>query len=1100
MPSIESIRRVTVQYRSEGADKVRSDADSVAAAQTRMGAAADAASVTTEVASRRTLSAASAYDRLLAKIDPTVRQQQMLERATRTVDRAFSQAAISSTEHARTLDMLQTRYGAVSAAAQRSARDVQAAWRGLGDQGSRALENIEASRRLGSLSPGGQIIANENRRLRADQVQNLAFQASDVVSSLGSGSNLSTVAFQQGPQIAQVFGGPGGASVRGAFAQASEAASALAARVGVVGGAIGAATAVVGTGIAALSSYRDQQKELSLSLAGMGRASGTSVGQINAIAAASAGPAGLSVAAARDMAGEFASTGRIGSEMYARLLGAAKDYAATTRQDLPDATKALAAAFADPTAGAEKLNAQLGFLDAASQETIQRLDAQGNRLGAQRALFDAFAGSVEKADARLGFFSRQWQEFSRNTSNEFDQIGAFIDRGLGGGAAEERLKALQGQLDFRQRNRGTAGGLFDSLLGFDENQIRADIAKVQAEIDQAAQRSRTSDLAQRSREVNRIVQGANPEGEALKKAQDAATKIRTELGAGVIDPNGESRRTMEGFEASARRIAEDLRAGGTALADGLRRAQFDASQVGRTGLGRTSAEIEFEFANRQRTLEAQNLEPSKRFEQMQAMELERVTRLQTAQREATFTETGRSGLINRVPANLRQYYLDAASQTGVPLDLLLGVSYAESRFNPSAAANRNFPTSHAYGLMQLQPGTARELGVDPSDPRQNVLGGARYLRDRLDQANGDEALAYGLYHDGPGTSGNSAAARRAFAEVQRFRNMPTTGQEIAGDDARSRALDNENRLVQLNSQYLGRNGEALDAATRQQQLLNEAISQGREITPQLRDEFAKTAAAMASASRTLAGTRAGRDLEFERDQLGRDRYDQSAYSRARSAFGDTTSPQAQAFIGEARQNAMLSDARSTLTDAATGFATALSHGTSAASAFGNSLSRIGDKLIGGALDSIIGSAFRGGGGGLLGGLGSLLGFSGGGFTGYGGKYEPAGIVHRGEYVIDAATVGRLGRSTFDMMRGLPGYADGGFVDIANTRAPLAPVPVANANSASAKAGDTWMLDLRGSTLSEAQVHGAIVRAIQVNNSERDRTQYERQALARKSFG
>ncbi|MGN8096211.1 phage tail length tape measure family protein [Methylobacterium sp. 22177] len=1069
MPSIETIRRVTVQYSSQGADKVRADAEAVAAAQTRMGAAAEAASVTTEAASRRTLSVAGAYDRLLAKIDPTVRQQQLLERSTRTVDRAFEQAAISATEHARTLDLLQVRYGGVAAAAQRSARDIQAAWRGLGDQGAKVLENIEASRRLGALGgTGTAAAANENRRLRADQVQNLAYQASDIVSSLGSGSNLSTVAFQQGPQIAQVFGGPGGASLRGAFTQAGDAAAGLAARVGLVGGAVGVATAAIGTGIVALGAYRDQQKELSLSLAGMGRASGTTVGQINAIAAAAAGPAGLSVSAAREMAGEFASTGRIGSEMYGKLLGAARDYAVITRQELPDAAKALAEAFAAPAAGAETLNKQLGFLDAEAQENIQRLDAQGNRLGAQRALFEAFAGSVEKADARLGFFSRQWQEFSRNTSNEFDAIGAFIDRGLGGGAAEERLKALQGQLDFRQRNKGTAGGLFDSLLGFDENQIRADIAKVQAEIDQAAQRSRTTDLAQRSREVNRLVQGANPEGEALKKAQDAATKIRTDLAAGVIDPNGESRRTMEGFEASARRIAEDLRNGGSALADGLRRAQFDASQVGRSGLGRTSAEIEFEFADRQRKLEAQNLEPSKRFEQMQAMELERVTRLQTAQREASFSETGRSGLINRVPANLRQHYLDAASQTGVPLDLLLGVSYAESRFNPTAAANRNFPTSHAYGLMQLQPGTARELGVDPTDPRQNVLGGARYLRARLDQANGDEALAYGLYHDGPASSGTSAAARKAFAEVQRFRNMPTTGQEIAGDDARSRALENENRLVQLNSQYLGRNGEALDAATRQQQLLNDAISQGREITPQLRDEFAKTAAAMASATRTLAGTRAGRDLEFERDQLGRDRYDQGAFSRARSTFGDTTSPQAQAFIGEARQNAMLSDARTTLTDAATSFATSLSHGENAAKAFGSALSRIGDKILGGAIDSLIGSAFKSGGG-----LGSLLGFADGGFTGHGAKYEPAGIVHRGEYVIDAATVGRVGRGFFD---GLRGYADGGFVSMPATSGPVPPVPTAPAEGQGTPGQIAISIDARGAQ-GNAEVQAAIDRGV-----------------------
>lgn len=1098
MPTIETIRRIRIEQTSTGGAAVRAELQATVDAQQKLGVAVEAAGVVTETASRRTLSAAGAFDRLRASVDAGYRSQQAMERAQNLANRAFQQGATDAATYERTLGLIAARYNGVEQAAARAAQAQRQAWRDLSAEGSKVLDNIEASRKLGSIGSGGATAANENRRLRADQVQNLAFQASDVFSSLGSGSNLSTVAFQQGPQIAQVFGGPGGASLKGAFTQAGEAASGLAARVGLVGGAVGAATAILGTGIAALGAYRDQQKELALSLAGMGRASGTSVGEINTIAAASAGPAGLSVSAARDMAGEFASTGRIGAEMYGKLLSASKDYAFTTRQELPDAAKALAEAFAEPAKGADTLNKQLGFLDAEAQETIQRLDSQGNRLGAQRALFEAFAGAVEKADTRLGFFSRQWQEFSRNTSNEFDAIGSFVDRGLGGGDAEQRLKALQAQLDFRTRNKGAAGGLFDSLLGFDEGQIRSDIAKVQAEIDAAAERSRASGLAQRSLAVAKLVQGANPEGEALKRAQDSATKIRTELAAGVIDPSGESRRTMEGFEASARRIAEDLKAGGSAMADSLRRAQFDASQVGRSGLGRTTAGIEDEFAERQRKLEASNLEPSRRFEAMQAMELERVTRLQTAQREATLSETGRSGLINRVPANLRSLYLDAASQTGVPLDLLLGVSYAESRFNPQAAANKNFPTSHAYGLMQLQPGTARELGVDATDPRQNVLGGARYLRDRLDQANGDEALAYGRYHDGPGTSGTSAAARRAFADVQRFRNMPTTGQEIAGDDTRARALENENRLVQINSDFLGRNGQALDAATRNQQLLNEAIGQGRIITPQLRDEFAKTAAAMAGASARLASTRAGRDLEFERDQLGRDRYDQSAFSKARSAFGDTTSPEATAYISAARQNAALSDTRSTLTDAATGFATALSHGTSAASAFGDALTRIGDKLIGGAVDSIIGSAFKGG-GGLLGGLGSLFGFADGGFTGYGGKYEPAGIVHRGEYVIDAATVGRVGRGFFD---GLRGYADGGFVDIADTRAPLTAVPVANDQPS--QSSDQHFYDFRGSNLTRADAEHIAARVATVvtqrNNDEQRRTQFDRQRLDRKAFG
>lgn len=52
------------------------------------------------------------------------------------------------------------------------------------------------------------------------------------------------------------------------------------------------------------------------------------------------------------------------------------------------------------------------------------------------------------------------------------------------------------------------------------------------------------------------------------------------------------------------------------------------------------------------------------------------------------------------------------------------------------------------------------------------------------------------------------------------------------------------------------------------------------------------------------------------------------------------------------------------------------------------------------------------------------GFDRGGYTGHGGKYEPAGIVHRGEYVFDAAATSRIGLGALNRLRG---YSDGGFV-------------------------------------------------------------------------
>lgn len=55
---------------------------------------------------------------------------------------------------------------------------------------------------------------------------------------------------------------------------------------------------------------------------------------------------------------------------------------------------------------------------------------------------------------------------------------------------------------------------------------------------------------------------------------------------------------------------------------------------------------------------------------------------------------------------------------------------------------------------------------------------------------------------------------------------------------------------------------------------------------------------------------------------------------------------------------------------------------------------------------------------------NVRGYDDGGFTGPGGKFTPAGIVHKGEYVFDAATVRRIGVPTLERLRG---YADGGFV-------------------------------------------------------------------------
>jgi soluble lytic murein transglycosylase-like protein len=88
---------------------------------------------------------------------------------------------------------------------------------------------------------------------------------------------------------------------------------------------------------------------------------------------------------------------------------------------------------------------------------------------------------------------------------------------------------------------------------------------------------------------------------------------------------------------------------------------------------------------------------------------------------------------------------NAAEALSLSPDLVEAVAWRESRLRARVVSGAG-----AVGEMQLMPGTARDLGVDPYDTTQNYFGGATYLNRMLQRYDGDIVRALAAYNAGPG--------------------------------------------------------------------------------------------------------------------------------------------------------------------------------------------------------------------------------------------------------------------------------------------------------------------------------------------------------------
>ncbi len=107
------------------------------------------------------------------------------------------------------------------------------------------------------------------------------------------------------------------------------------------------------------------------------------------------------------------------------------------------------------------------------------------------------------------------------------------------------------------------------------------------------------------------------------------------------------------------------------------------------------------------------------------------------------------------PATYRDLITAEAQKQQVPPDLAFALVNKESSGDVGATGELTKSGQQARGLFQLLPSTAKELGVDPNDPIQNIQGGITYLRQQLDATRDPNTglrnvgAALARYHGGP---------------------------------------------------------------------------------------------------------------------------------------------------------------------------------------------------------------------------------------------------------------------------------------------------------------------------------------------------------------
>lgn len=277
-------------------------------------------------------------------------------------------------------------------------------------------------------------------RQAAEQMRNLNYQVTDIVTGLATGQNPFYVLLQQGGQLKDVFGGVGPAlkAVAGLFTVVRVA----------VGGTVGALAAFVYGAYAGSKEAKELDQVLRLS----GDAALGTAGKFRVLTSTVADDTRTAIGNVRELGLALLKTGDYGGTAFEPVVKAAALYQKITGANAEDTSKVFSGMTRDVAAWATSANRSYHFVTQAQVDQIRSLQANGDVIGATTLAATLFAENLEtKVRPNLGYLDKALE----STSLAWSKFWAAVKNVGADETPEDRIKRLT-----------------DSLAGFDKNQNR----------------------------------------------------------------------------------------------------------------------------------------------------------------------------------------------------------------------------------------------------------------------------------------------------------------------------------------------------------------------------------------------------------------------------------------------------------------------------------------------------------------------------------------------------------------------------------------------------------------------------------------------------